>query len=102
MVSIDWTQVIGGLLVGSSALGGIAYAGRAAWKRMKALPPGTTAVAPGRAADELPPAGAVAWAIDISESMGAASAESKLKAILGGATRDDARKLRISELEAKP
>jgi hypothetical protein len=40
--------------------------------------------------------------VDICEAMGAASAETKLKAILGGATRDDARKLRIAELEAKP
>lgn len=100
MISIDWQQVIGYLLViggGIAGVGGGAYGLREAWKLRSGKPSAAE-----RLADDLPPAGSVDWAVDICQAMGAASAETKLKAILGGATRDDARKLRIAELEAKP
>jgi hypothetical protein len=99
VISIDWQQVIGSILIGGSGLGGAIWAAIAGWKKFR--PSAKTGTAD-RAADDLPPAGSVDWAVDICEAMGAASAETKLKAILGGATRDDARKLRIAELEAKP
>jgi hypothetical protein len=99
VISIDWQQVIGSILIGGSGLGGAIWAAIAGWKKFRTS--ATTATVE-RAADGLPPVGSVDWAVDICEAMGAASAETKLKAILGGATRDDARKLRIAELEAKP
>ena len=99
MISIDWQQVIGWILIGGSGLGGTIWAAIAGWKKFRT---GAKTAITERAADDLPPAGSVDWAVDICEAMGAASAETKLKAILGGATRDDARKLRIAELEAKP
>lgn len=98
MIQIDWQQIIAYLLLGGSAIGSLIWGGKTAWTKFRSGKPDLTQ----RAADDLPPAGAVDWAVDISEAMGAASAETKLKAILGGATRDDARKLRIAELEAKP
>lgn len=98
MIQIDWQQIIAYLLIGGSGIGGLIWGGKAAWTKYRSGKPATSE----RAADDLPPNGSVHWATDICEAMGAASAESKLKAILGGATRDDARKLRIAELEAKP
>ena len=99
MISIDWQQIIAYLLLGGSGLGGLIWGGKVVWTRFRSAKPATVE---DRSADALPPLGAVDWAIDICESMGAASSDTKLKAILGGATRDDARKLRIAELEAKP
>jgi hypothetical protein len=99
MISIDWQQVIGSILIGGSGIGGAIWAAIVGWRKFRTGKPATVE---DRSADALPPLGAVDWAIDICESMGAASSDTKLKAILGGATRDDARKLRISELEAKP
>lgn len=98
MIQIDWQQIIGWLVLGGSGIGGLIWGVKTAWTKFRSGKPATNE----RAADDLPPAGSVDWAVDISEAMGAASAESKLKAILGGATRDDARKLRIAELEARP
>ena len=102
MIQIDWPQVIGAILIAVSGLGGVAWGGKVAWTKWKALPQGTTAVPPGRSADEPPPSGAVEWASDIAKAMGTASPQSKLDAILSGCTRDKARALRISELEDKP
>lgn len=98
MIQIDWQQIIAYMLLGGSGIGGVIWGGKTAWTKFRSGKPATTE----RAADDPPPAGAVDWAVDISDAMGAASAETKLKAILGGATRDDARKLRIAELESKP
>lgn len=98
MIQIDWQQIIAYLLLGGSGIGGLIWGGKTVWTKFRSDKPATSE----RAADDLPPTGSVDWATDICEAMGAASAESKLKAILGGATRDDARKLRIAELEAKP
>jgi hypothetical protein len=99
MVSIDWPQVIGAILIAVSGLGGLAWGGKTAWTRFRAAQPaGETQ----RAADEPAPDGAVEWAFDIATAMGAASPQSKLDAILSGCTRDKARALRITELEAKP
>lgn len=99
MISIDWQQVIGSILIGGSGIAGVIWAAIAGWKKFRSVKSGSETPRP---ADEPAPSGAVDWATDICEAMGAASAETKLKAILGGATRDDARKLRIAELEAKP
>jgi hypothetical protein len=99
MVSIDWPQVIGAILIAASGLGGLAWGGKTAWTRFRvAQPAGETQ----RAADEPAPDGAVEWAFDIATAMGAASPQSKLDAILSGCTRDKARALRITELEAGP
>lgn len=97
MIQIDWQQILGWLFLGGSGLGGLIWGGKTAWTKFCSGKPAATE----RAADDPPPVGSVEWAVDICEAMGAASAETKLKAILGGATRDDARKLRIAELEAK-
>ena len=53
-----------------------------------------------RSADAPAPTGAVEWVKDIVAAMGAAKAETVLKALEDGATRDQARMIRISELEA--
>ena len=99
MVSIDWPQVIGAILIAVSGLGGLAWCGKTAWTKFRvAKPAGETQ----RAADEPAPDGAVEWAFDIATAMGAASPQSKLDAILSGCTRDKARALRITELEAGP
>lgn len=98
MISIDWQQVIGYVLViggGIAGLAGGVYGLREAWRIRKPL-------ASERSADAPAPAGAVEWAVDICAAMGTASAESKLTAITNGYTRDAARKFRIAELEGKP
>jgi hypothetical protein len=101
MISIDWQHVIGALLVGTSGIGGLAWGGKTLWAKWKSLPPGTTAVPPGRSADDGPPPGAVDWAKDLQASMGKASPESILFAIVTGYSRAEALKMRISELENK-
>lgn len=99
MISVDWQSIIAYLLLGASGLGGLAWGGKAAWVKWKARPTGTT---PGRGADDLAPPGSIEWVTDVCDAMGSASAESKLNALCTGSTRDQARSLRISELEAKP
>lgn len=101
MISIDWQQVIGSILIGGSGLGGAIWAAIAGWKKLRSLPFSTTSIPPGRSADAPAPEGAVDWAVDICKAMGDASADSKLTAILLGVTRDGARQARIAELEAK-
>jgi len=96
VITIDWQQIIAYLLIGASGLGGIAYGGKAVWTRFRTAKPASPSE---RSADEPAPPGAVEWAADINAAMGAASPESKLKAILDGATRDQARTMRILELE---
>ena len=97
-MTINWQQVIGSILIGGSGIGGAIWAAIVAWKKFRSGTPATTE----RSADAPAPEGAVEWAEDIVNAMGDASAESKLNAILAGATRDKARSLRIAELEAKP
>ena len=99
MISIDWQQLIAYLLLAASGLGSIAYGGKIAWSKFRTSKPKT---ADARSADEPAPPGAVEWVADICEAMGDASAESKLAALTVGSTRDNARALRIHELEAKP
>ena len=99
MISIDWLQVIGAILISVSGLGGLAWGGKAAWTKFRTATPKT---ADDRSADEPAPPGAIEWVSDICDAMGSATAESKLKALLVGSTRDNARALRIYELEAKP
>lgn len=99
MIQIDWQQVLGYLLVGSSGLGALIWGGKAAWTKFRAVQQNAEQK---RSADAPAPDGAVDWVSDICEAMGDASAESKLKALQAGATRDQARMLRIAELEAKP
>ena len=99
MISIDWQQVIGSILIGGSGIGGAIWAAIAGWRKFRSGTPATTAE---RSADAPAPAGAVEWLTDVCKAMGDASAESKLAALIQGATRDQARMLRIAELEAKP
>jgi len=99
MISANWSQIAGAVLIVVSALGGIVYGAKVAWTKFHdRKPAGETP----RAADEPAPDGAVEWAKDICEAMGTAPDSSKLAALLAGSTRDHARALRISELEAKP
>lgn len=98
MIQIDWQQILGWLFLGGSGIGGLIWGGKAAWTKFCSGKPAESR----RAADEPAPEGAVDWAVDICEAMGQAPDSSKLKAILDGATRDQARMLRIAELEAKP
>jgi len=98
VISIDWQQVIGSILIGGSGLGGAIWAAIVGWKKFRPVKSGDETLRP---ADEPAPAGAVEWVNDICEAMGAASAESKLKALLVGSTRDNARAFRITELEGK-
>ena len=98
MISVDWPQLLGALLIGVSGIGGIGYGGKVAWAKFRDRKPAEKLR---RGADEPAPAGAQAWAHDICEAMGDASAESKLRVIQAGATRDQARQFRITELESK-
>ena len=98
MISIDWQQVIGWILIGGSGIGGTIWAAIAGWKKFRTSNPAATAE---RSADAPAPAGAVEWLTDVCKAMGDASAESKLAALIQGATRDQARMLRIAELEAR-
>lgn len=101
MISINWQQVAAYLLLGGSGLSGLIYAAIVAWRKLRNRTPSTTEIAR-RSADEPAPNGAVEWVADIVTAMGTASAESKLIALRAGSNRDQARSLRISELEAKP
>jgi hypothetical protein len=102
MVTIDWQQLLGWLLVGGSGLGG------AVWGFLKLIPRSNSTLVPGpansklpnaRSADAPPPLDAVLWVEDICDAMAGASAESKLGELLKGSTRDAARAARIAELE---
>jgi hypothetical protein len=99
VITIDWQQIIAYLLIGASGLGGIAYGGKAAWAKFRtAKPDGNRS----RPADAGPPDGAVEWVEDIIAAMGSAPDNTKLVALQNGYSRDLAKTLRISELEAKP
>jgi|688.fasta_scaffold03878_14 hypothetical protein len=98
MISIDWQQVIGSILIGGSGLGGAIWAAIIGWKKFRTGSPATAE----RSADAPAPEGAVEWLTDVCKAMGDASAESKLAALIQGATRDQARMLRIAELESLP
>jgi hypothetical protein len=97
VISIDWQQVIAYLLLSGSGIGGLIWGGKTAWTKFRSGKPATTE----RSADAPAPSGAVDWLTDVCKAMGDASAESKLAALIQGATRDQARMLRIAELEAK-
>lgn len=99
MISIDWQQLIAYLLLGGSTLGGIAYGGKAAWNKFRTAKPATPSE---RSADEPAPPGAIEWVEDICTAMGSAPPETMLKALKVGSSRDNARALRVAELEAKP
>jgi hypothetical protein len=102
VIQIDWQQVIAYLLIGGSGIGGLIWGGKAAWTKFRSGKPAMTE----RSADAPAPDGAVEWVEDIVSAMGEASAESVLRALRDGASRDDARSRRIGELErsveAKP
>jgi hypothetical protein len=101
MISVDWPQLIGALLIGVSGIGGISYGGKLAWAKWRSLPSGETPIPPGRAADEEPPPGSVEWVRDTCTAMSLAPDSLKLAALQAGATRDKARSMWIAELEAK-
>jgi hypothetical protein len=99
MIQIDWQQIIAYLLIGASGLGGLAWGGKIAWTRFRtAKPDGDKS----RPADAGPPDGAVEWVEDIIAAMGSSPDSTKLVALQNGYSRDLAKTLRISELEAKP
>jgi len=104
---INWQQVAAYLLIIVGIAGVIVVAIVVAWKKYRTRKPavivqGADPVPVVRSADEPAPAGAVEWAADICSAMGTAPDSSKLAAILSGVTRDQARGLRIAELEATP
>ena len=102
MIAIDWQQIIAYLLLGGSGIGGLIWGGKVAWTKFRSGKPASSE----RSADDPAPDGAVEWVEDIVVAMGEASAESVLRALRDGASRDDARSRRIGELErsqeAKP
>ena len=98
MISIDWQQVIGWILIGGSGMGGAIWAAIVGWKKFRTSSPAATAE---RSADAPAPAGAVEWVKDIQKAMGGASAESVLLALVTGYTRAEAQQMRITELESK-
>jgi hypothetical protein len=97
MISIDWQQVIGSILIGGSGLGGAIWAAIAGWKKFRT----SSAATAERSADAPAPDGAVEWVKDIQTAMGGASAESVLLALVTGYTRAEAQQMRIAELEGK-
>ena len=52
-----------------------------------------------RGADDPPPEGSRDWVLDIIQACGAASAETVLQCLEDGLTRDQARAVRITELQ---
>lgn len=102
-MQIDWTFLIASALASLGGLGTVAAAAWFAWIKLRR---GTTTLEPvkaaERSADDPPPEGSVSWVVDIVDAMSGASDTSKLKAIMDGATRHEARGFRINELEAKP
>ena len=96
-VSLNWQPILGALLlIAGAAFGGVQ------WWRSRLVSPGKPSQSQTRSADAPAPPGAVQWVADIKLAMGAAKAESVLAALIDGATRDQARMLRIAELEGKP
>lgn len=105
MLTIDWQQLLGWLLIGGSGLGGAVWGFlkiTAGPKSAGVLAPIDSKAANARSADAPPPEGAVAWVADLCDAMGDASADTKLSVILIGSTRDQARAARIAELEEVP
>jgi hypothetical protein len=108
VLTIDWQELLGWILVGGSVLGGALWgflkitAGRtSAWSKLTPAPIDSKTTN-ARSADAPPPQGAVEWVADLCDAMGDASADSKLAVIMIGATRDEARAARIAELEEAP
>jgi hypothetical protein len=54
-----------------------------------------------RGADDPPPEGSQDWVLDIMQACGAASAETVLQCLEDGLTRDQARAVRIAELQSE-
>lgn len=106
-VSLNWQPIVGGLLL----IAGAVFAGVQWWRSRPQSPrdwldsktqtDGKPSQSQKRSADEPAPPGAVQWVNDIMLAMGSAKAESVLSALADGATRDQARMLRIAELEGK-
>jgi len=94
-VSLNWQPILGAvLLIAGAIFGGVQW-----WRsRPASLQPSQSQK---RSADAPAPPGAVQWVNDIMLAMGAAKADSVLAALADGATRDQARMMRISELESK-
>ena len=101
MIHFDWQQILGWLFLGGSGIAGVAglVYGLNEWRKLRWRGPSNIQAAI-RSADDPAPAGAKEWVEDIATAMSGASADSVLKALRDGATRDDARSRRIAELEA--
>lgn len=90
----DLIPIIAGLA------GVVLVAGAVPWRSMLAkfkpsLPERPTV----RGADDPPPEGSRDWVLDIIQACGAASAETVLQCLEDGLTRDQARAVRIAELQ---
>lgn len=93
-IAINWAFVGGIMLI---CLSPVIWFSPAILRRLRAVIPRKNSK---RSADAPAPPGAVEWVTDIVEAMGAADAETILKALRDGATRDQARMIRIEELES--
>lgn len=98
MIQIDWQQIIAYLLLGGSGIGGLIWGGKAALAKFRSGNGDVKA----RKADDPAPFGAVEWVEDITAAMSGASADTILRSLRNGHSRDVAMGVRISELEAKP
>jgi hypothetical protein len=92
----DLIPIIAGLA------GVVLVASAVPWRSMLAkfkpsLPTGPTV----RGADDPPPEGSRDWVLDIIQACGAASAETVLQCLEDGLTRDQARAVRIAELQSE-
>jgi len=110
-VTVDWSIVAGGGLLLAGLLGTLAAFGSKAiaWlNKPPYAPVASSRLAPvndkasvpvTRGADDAPPVGSVDWVCDIVGAMGLAEPKTILMALMDGTTRDQARMVRIAELE---
>ena len=90
----DLIPIIAGLA------GTVLVAGSVPWRSMLAkFKPSQPTEPSVRGADDPPPEGSQDWVLDIIQACGAASAETVLKCLQDGLTRDQARAVRIAELQ---
>jgi hypothetical protein len=92
----DLIPIIAGLA------GTVLVAGAVPWRSMLAKLKSAQPTEPTvRGADDPPPEGSRDWVLDIIQACGAASAETVLQCLQDGLTRDQARAVRIAELQSE-
>jgi hypothetical protein len=111
MITVNWQWVIGGGLLLIGIVGVLVWITPAVllWGADRWFVPDGRTDEPAdpdtepdkRGADEPPPPGAVAWVADIRRAMGSAESDDVLAALERGTTRDEAREMRIQNLETQ-